>query len=775
MRKIATILTALIFSLSGICQIQKILLNASDAYANQHKKDDFSKLSDGDVTTHYTVWSPQITPYRVTYDLSNYDNLVIKQIRYFVNNGNPSQLKYIIRTATGEEKILYAYTGGNWNPNWVTIDLPNTTIAKDFIIESIGNGDFPDDLQLYGTYTLHTWPAVTRQASPLTDLFGVVLKPWDVAFSQFPEKLPSLIGLDLSRVRLYNDYVLNHNTDGTWNMNQLDGWRQIDNMNTLKSNGINTQMCYLGFPYEPFPTGEVRNDPATYLQLAKDIYDFGVSNKAKGEYFKTIEVGNEMNRWYANNWAEYMDGYALAAMMSICYDGHHGKYANVGLKASGSQAQVSLGGLAEGEPYILYQIAEWSEKNRGYRADGTIDLPFDIYSFHCYSSLEGQRDGIAGGVSPEYGMVTYMRKVNEIRNHKFPWLKIHVGEWGWDISANSALNAPAFGSYTANQTSAMWTARALLLMAQYRMDASSYYRIKQDYDALDDGSYLPFATMALIRQHADGVKQPDGSYLGFDLRRTLTGDYFSQLSALLHQGWIIDSQVSTSPYVLKFKKGTSEMYAIWEVENMTVTDRPQFSEKTSTYSFAKSGIIKRFVDDGSGVMSSENYTAGTQLTINAKPIFFVADPIAAIPLPLHLISFTAEKVNQSVVLKWIVEDADKIEVERSNDVRSWTSLGEGIFNKLIDSRPSPGKNYYRLKMYEGGSFTYSNIVSVQFPSKQLKAIVLDMAGREVKQQTVDNPLQFAEEIKHDHSLPAGTYIIQYSDNKTFFTNKIQKL
>jgi hypothetical protein len=610
-------------------QQQRIPLNANDAFANQHNKDDFSKLSDSDITTHYTVWSPAITPYRVTFDLINFDNCIIKQIKYFVNNGNPSQLKYIIRTATGEEKLLFSYTGGNWNPTWQTVNLDNTVAAKQFIIESPGNADFPDDIQLFGTYTTHTWPVI-KQNLPLSDLMGVVVKPWDIASDYiFPEKIPSIVELGAKRIRLYNDYQLNHDASG--NLIFDNGlWHQTSNMKLLKDKGISTQMCYLSTPYYPFTADRLNVE--TYLPLAKDIYAFGVHNKANGEYFKTIEVENEIDKWYSANPAlEYMDGYQLAALMSMCYDGHKGKYPNVGLKASGSTALVSAPGMAEGEPYLLYQMMEWCIKNRGYRTDGTPDFPFDIYSFHCYSSLEGQRQGIPGGISPEYGMSQYLEKINTFRKRYAPWMKIHVGEWGWDISENSPLNAPAFGKYSANQVSAMWTVRALLGMAENEINASSYYRIKQDYDALDDGSWIPFATMALLRQYSEGAKQPDGSYLGFDFKRTPTGDYFKQLSQFFSEGWVFDSRVSTSPNVLKFKKGTSEAYVIWETETMAITDKPQFQEKTNTYTLLKSGSIKRFVDDGSGAMSSTGYIAGTPLAIDAKPIIITTD-LVILPL-----------------------------------------------------------------------------------------------------------------------------------------------
>jgi hypothetical protein len=759
MRKVAIILTALVSALQCFSQ-QRIPLSAQDAYANQHKKDDFTKLSDGDITTHYTVWSPQITPYRVTYDWSGYDNAVVKELKLYVNNGNPSQLKFYIHTADGREVLLKAYPGGGWTPAYQTFTLTNTEVAKEFIIQSSGGSDFPDEIEVYGTYAVHSWPASTRTPSPIADLFGVVIKPWDICNGLFPEKIPSLQSLNPSRVRLYNDYQLNHTTAGTWNMNQSTGWAQVDNMKRLKNVGIATQMCYQSFPYEPFPTGEVRNDPATYLQLAKDIYDFGIDNKANGEYFKTIEVGNEMNRWYAQNFAEYMDGYALAAMMSICYDGHHGKYPGVGLKASGSKAEVSICGLAEGEPYLLYQIAEWSKKNRGYRADGTIDLPFDIYSFHCYSSLEGQRQGIPGGVPPEYGMSSYIKRLNDIRLHNFSWLKIHIGEWGWDISPNSSLNAPAYGKYNADQTSAMWTARTIVLMAENYMNASSYYRIKTDYDALDDGNYLPFATMALIRSWGTGVKQSDGSYQGLDLRHTLTGDYFAQLSKLFSEGWVFDSRVSSTPNVLKFTKGISELYVVWSTEQMTVTDKPQFTETTTTYSFSKSGTVRRLADHNSGVMTNENYIAGTQLRVDAKPIFIVINPTNT-PLPIHLISFTAQKINQAVVLKWVVQDADKVEVERSSDGNHFTSLGEGILNKYVDMHPGYGKNYYRLKMYEpDGSYSYSNILAISITGKHSKVIAYNVAGQVVKQG-------YSEDVESwKSSLPNGVYYFRYDNSFT---------
>lgn len=621
--------------------MQKIPLAKNMAYANQHVKDDFSKLTDGFIGevnsgTKFTVWNQPIKPYIITFDLSDFENCKILQLKYYNNTGNPSTLKYYyVRKDNGQKVLIKEYKGGSWIQAYQSVDVLNSVDASFFIIESGGGDDFPDDFELWGDFTLKILQPSTRPRSPLSDLMGVVCKPWDIASDYiFPEKIPALLELKPSRIRLYNDYELNHDPAGNFYIDH-NLWHQTANMKTLKAAGVSTQMCYLATPYYPFPVGAARLNTDTYVQLGKDIYSWGVHNKANGEYFKTIEVENEINRWYgANPSIEYMDGYELAALMSVCFDGHKGKYPNTGLKASGSAALVSVPGMAEGEPYILYQMLEWSKANRGYRADGTVDLPFDIYSFHCYSSLEGQRQGIAGGISPEYGMLDAIQKTDLFRKRYAPWMKIHIGEWGWDISPYSPLNAPAFEKFSAHQVSAMWTIRALLAMAENGIDASSYYRIKQDYDAGDDNSYIIFATMALLRFEAAGTKQDDGSYTGMIINRTLTGDYFKQVSQLFSEGWVFDSRISTSPNVLKLKKGTSEMYVIWETETMTITDRPQFTERTGTYNLNVKGKLRRFVDNGSGVMSTEDF-AGGSIAYGSKPVFVIVDSsVIATPPPL---------------------------------------------------------------------------------------------------------------------------------------------
>lgn len=96
------------------------------------------------------------------------------------------------------------------------------------------------------------------------------------------------------------------------------------------------------------------------------------------------------------------------------------------------------------------------------------------------------------------------------------------------------------------------------------------------------------------------------------------------------------------------------------------------------------------------------------------------------PLPISLISFTGEKVGETVLLDWttIVEiNNEKFVVERSNDMNHWEAIGEvaGAGNSVslinynfTDTNPLDGISYYRLRQVDfDGTSSYSNIVSVQ--------------------------------------------------------------
>jgi hypothetical protein len=98
----------------------------------------------------------------------------------------------------------------------------------------------------------------------------------------------------------------------------------------------------------------------------------------------------------------------------------------------------------------------------------------------------------------------------------------------------------------------------------------------------------------------------------------------------------------------------------------------------------------------------------------------------SVPLPVQLLSFTAQSKQDAVILNWSTvkeESFAGFEPERSGDGSSWTKLAfiAGNANSITtntyyaytDNNPVSGHTYYRLKMVDAdGGFTYSKQLTV---------------------------------------------------------------
>lgn len=95
------------------------------------------------------------------------------------------------------------------------------------------------------------------------------------------------------------------------------------------------------------------------------------------------------------------------------------------------------------------------------------------------------------------------------------------------------------------------------------------------------------------------------------------------------------------------------------------------------------------------------------------------------PLPVTLISFNANKENETVQLQWITSaetNSESFDIENSLTGKTWQTLGNVIAAgesatktsySFVDKNPSNGENLYRLKMIDkDGTFAYSSIRSV---------------------------------------------------------------
>lgn len=167
-------------------------------------------------------------------------------------------------------------------------------------------------------------------------------------------------------------------------------------------------------------------------------------------------------------------------------------------------------------------------------------------------------------------------------------------------------------------------------------------------------------------------------------------------------------------------------------------------------------------------------------------------------LPLDWISFTGNRVNNKIALKWITENevnTSHFVVERSRNgmdysvIGNITALGQTRNEYGFDDlQPLQGINFYRLKQVDqNGTFEYSSIVrvyfgdadnslklypnpvssvlSIEFKGREAKVMIhiYDASGKTVQNVRMNNQSVLTVQVS---SLAKGTYWIVLSDGIT---------
>jgi hypothetical protein len=178
-----------------------------------------------------------------------------------------------------------------------------------------------------------------------------------------------------------------------------------------------------------------------------------------------------------------------------------------------------------------------------------------------------------------------------------------------------------------------------------------------------------------------------------------------------------------------------------------------------------------------------------------------------LPLPVELVSFTAQLRNAKVNLNWITASEKNnrgFEVQRSQNGQQFTTLlfkeGRGTTTArstydAVDERPFAGLSYYRLKQIDtDGKFSYSPVVivknaslteasfypnptsgtlTISLPQAQVgvaqKVTITDLTGRVVRAQTL--PTTGEVDLSQ---LQAGTYLVTVGTGEQQVTRKVVK-
>ncbi|RFZ94227.1 hypothetical protein D0C36_01335 [Mucilaginibacter conchicola] len=315
---------------------------------------------------------------------------------------------------------------------------------------------------------------------------------------------------------------------------------------------------------------------------------------------KYIECNNEPDRWWKGDKATQTPE-EYAANLSAFYDGHkHTLGANAGVKTADPNMLVVMGGLATADVNYVKRMVAWCKQNRGLKADGSVDLCFDVINYHLYANngsvFTHQR--ASTGVAPE---LTESGRVADgfVALGKSLKLPVWLTETGYDINPESYQHAPAIGNKSALLTQADWILRTSLLYMRHGIDRLFFYQL---FDAVanNPGQYMTsgLAESPKRRPAADYILQTNKlmgnyKYVGTTNADPLVDKY--QLGKrIIYVLTIPDQKGRTADYTLNIGKNSKavlynlkagaddmdkkEIKAEGGKLKITVTETPQFVE-----------------------------------------------------------------------------------------------------------------------------------------------------------------------------------------------------
>jgi hypothetical protein len=480
---------------------------------------------------------------------------------------------------------------------------------------------------------------------PLKNMFGINAYEWN--FLQDPAN-PNLkssiyetnIALirSFSSVRHYlnwgrmestkGNYTYNPAHEGSWNYDLIYTRCKKDGIFVLADIKTCPPWLIETYPKDmrdnenvPIPYGSSKADPVSYLAQARMAFQFAARygynanvdrslikvdtntrwtndppNKIKTGMglIKYIECDNERDKWWKGP-ATQQTAEEYAANLSAFYDGDKGKLGkNAGVKNGDPNMKVVMGGLATADVNFVKKMVEWCRTNRGYRADGSINLCFDIINYHYYNNNGNilTHKSATLGLPPELSMAgriadSFVQYANSFAKPIPVW----VTESGYDINQGSYQKALPIGKKSPKDTQADWILRTSLLYIRHGIQRVFYYQLFDDTPNID----VQYATSGLAE---NGKRRP-------------AADFILQTSKLMG-GYIYAGTINADPLVDKYSSGSQSMYVL------TI---PDFKARTGTYNLdlgtPKANIytLKKSADDA--VITQVN-TLNGKLTVNVS-------------------------------------------------------------------------------------------------------------------------------------------------------------
>jgi endoglucanase len=558
---------------SGPLTAGKIPIDPSRWYQLSNAPNTITTLFDGSTATGTTIgWGKVIPTYDAYYPLLPGEAISLESIRFFDGDGsNPSDpMTLSVITDTWQRIPVATFTGGQYQ-RWVGPDPNqpdnfklNTPISNIRYLVITASWAYPTEIELTGSYAAGNGVAAAdvqalavQKKIKLGQELGVNGFEWDVENPDAPGQVDEtrLKGVkNFTGFRHYMDWQKLESTEGGYTFNPVHsgGWNYDVLYQRLKTEGITVLAClktlpdwllatYPGDQRElenvPVRYGKDFSDPNSYIEQAKVAFQYaarygantsvpanllhvdqgsrwagdGVNEVKIGlNLVKYIECDNERDKWWKGRKA-YQTGREYAANLSAFYDGNKNTMgAGVGVKNADPSMQVVMGGLASATPDYVRGMIDWCKQYRGYKADGSVNLCWDVINYHLYSNDASTSQGgnSTRGAAPEVANTaqvaqSFVQMAHQYANDMPVW----VTEAGYDTNQGSPLKAIAIGNKSVLQTEADWTLRTALLYARWGVERTFFYMLTDDNAA----STVQFSSSGLLNN--DRSAKPAADFL----------------------------------------------------------------------------------------------------------------------------------------------------------------------------------------------------------------------------------------------------------------------
>ena len=545
----------------------KIPIDAKRWYLLNNTSKGIEELFDGQQNQKINLgWGNLLKHYQAWYPLLDGEKITIDSIMMFDYEGTNEDHPLTVYSVDAEWRRIpiAVFTGMRykaWNgpdpakPDIYALPKPIDDV-KYLVIDTWG--DFPGELEFYGKYkpSVKASPLVKKYA-PLHNFFGVNAFEWDFedggnAMNLDPKRLAGIQAF--TGFRHYMDWEKLESTEGNytfapvknggWNYDAIYEWCQKQGMEVLPC--LKTIPAWMQSSYPegqregenvPARYGKDLNEPASYIEQAKLAFQYaaryGANKNVPRELLKVdarprwtndvvnqvkeglglikyIECENERDKWWKGRKA-YQTGREYAANLSAFYDGDKGKLGvGVGVKNADPEMKVVMAGLAKPSFEYILGMIDWSKEHRGYKKDGSVDLPWDIINYHYYSNdAEFAPDNQQTiGVAPEMDKTAALAEKFDQMAHQYVGdMPVWVTEAGYDINEQSVQRAPAISGRSALDIQADWVLRTSLLYARSGVQKVFFYELMDD----NIKNTTKYASSGLL--NGDRSRRPAADYL----------------------------------------------------------------------------------------------------------------------------------------------------------------------------------------------------------------------------------------------------------------------